>query len=74
MRRSLFIALFCIGLLATVSEARAQGCSLCTKTASNLDSKSAKGLNGGILYLAAMPLGILGTIGFIWWRRNKTEI
>lgn len=52
----------------------AQGCSLCTKTAAGLDDKSARGLNGGILYLAAVPLTILGTVGFVWWRRNKDNI
>lgn len=51
--------------------AMAQGCAMCTKTASELDSKSAKGLNTGILYLATLPLAILGTVGFIWWRHNK---
>ncbi len=55
--------------------AYAQGCSLCTKTAGELDDKSAKGLNNGILYLAALPMTILGTIGFMWWKsnRNTTE-
>jgi hypothetical protein len=51
----------------------AQGCSVCTKTAAGLDSKAAKGMNSGILYLAAVPLTILGTIGFIWWRHNRPE-
>jgi hypothetical protein len=48
-----------------------QGCSVCTKTASTLDAKAAKGLNGGILYLAFLPLTILGTVGFFWWRGGK---
>ncbi|HEY1032179.1 MAG TPA: hypothetical protein VGD89_10435 [Flavipsychrobacter sp.] len=52
----------------------AQGCAMCTKTAAGLDDKSARGLNGGILYLAALPLMILGTVGFVWWRSNKTQI
>lgn len=64
-----------IGLLtfATTQELHAQGCAMCTKTASSLDEKSARGLNGGILYLALLPLGIMGTVGFIWWRGNKTR-
>ncbi len=74
MKKPILMAFLFLGMAATAPKAVAQGCSLCTKTAANLDDKSAKGLNGGILYLAAMPLGILGTIGFIWWRRNKTEI
>ena len=49
----------------------AQGCSVCTKTASELDPKSAEGMNSGILYLAFLPLTILGTIGFFWWRQGR---
>ena len=49
----------------------AQGCSVCTKTAADLDDKSAHGLNGGIIYLAFLPLGIMCTVGFIWWRNNR---
>jgi hypothetical protein len=30
-------------------------------------------LNGGILYLATLPLALIGTIGFIWWRHNKSH-
>lgn len=56
------------------SYAMAQGCAMCTKTASELDDNSARGLNGGILYLAALPLTILGTIGFVWYRSNKDSI
>ncbi len=49
-----------------------QGCSVCTKTAQGLDDKSAKGLNGGIVYLAFLPLVLMGTVGIIWWRNNKS--
>ncbi len=49
----------------------AQGCAVCTKTASTLDPKSARGLNGGILYLAFLPLTILTTVGFVWWRQGR---
>jgi hypothetical protein len=48
-----------------------QGCAVCTKMAAGLDDKSAKGLNGGIVYLAFLPLIFMGSIGFIWWRHNK---
>ncbi|HTN45281.1 MAG TPA: hypothetical protein VL098_02970 [Flavipsychrobacter sp.] len=66
---------FCF-ILITVVASYAQGCSVCTKTASELGDKSAKGLNNGILYLAAFPLLALGSIGFIWWKnyqRTKTS-
>ena len=60
-------------LLFTAPAVYAQGCSLCTKTAGELDDKSAKGLNNGILYLAALPMTIMCTIGFMWWKNNKAN-
>jgi hypothetical protein len=60
--------------MAAAPAAMAQGCAMCTKTASQLDNKSARGLNGGILYLAMLPLGILGTVGYMWWRKNHDQI
>lgn len=63
--------LFILILSLSCGFAHAQGCSMCTKTAGELDDKSAKGLNAGILYLAALPLSILGTVGFVWWKHNK---
>lgn len=71
MRKRLLIALFLVVMMP--GAAMSQGCSVCTKTAAGLDDKAAKGMNGGILYLAAFPLTILGTIGFIWWRHNKPQ-
>lgn len=68
MKKQLLLALTFFTLsFATVS---AQ-CVMCTKTASELDNSSAQGLNGGILYLAALPLLIMGTIGYIWWKHNR---
>lgn len=68
MGKKLLIVLM---LTCIAPAAIAQGCSLCTKTAGELDDKSAKGLNSGILYLAALPLTILGTVGFVWWKNNR---
>jgi hypothetical protein len=48
-------------------------CSICTKTAQQLGEKPAKGLNSGILYLAFMPLAIVGVIGYRWWKANKSD-
>lgn len=71
MKKALLIASF---LLVTGTPAAiAQGCSMCTLTADNLDDKSAKGLNGGIIYLACLPLAILGTVSFMWWKQNKAS-
>lgn len=46
-------------------------CSICSKTASQLGEDAGRGLNGGILYLAATPFLILGYIGYKWWRNNR---
>ena len=45
-------------------------CSICTKTAQQMGERPAKALNGGILYLAAMPFIIFGYIGYRWWKSN----
>jgi len=60
-------------LVLVCTAAKGQGCSVCTKTAAGLEDKSAKGLNGGIIYLAFVPIGIMGTLGLIWWRYNKNN-
>ena len=70
MKKLLFSLCF---MLMSVAASYAQGCSVCTKTAAELGDKGAKGMNNGILYLAAFPLVALGSIGFIWWRKTKAE-
>ncbi len=64
--------LFSLLLLILASNAFAQGCSVCTKTAADLSEGSARGLNGGIIYLALLPLIAIGSIGYMWWKRNRT--
>jgi hypothetical protein len=46
-------------------------CSICTKTAQQLGEKPAKGMNGGILYLAFAPFAIAGYVGYRWWKSNR---
>jgi hypothetical protein len=57
--------------MATANLPAAAQCSICTKTAQQLGEKPAKALNSGIIYLAAMPLAILGFIGYKWWKYNR---
>lgn len=64
------VSLLLILLLSTGLESQAQ-CSICTKTAQQLGEKPAKALNGGIIYLAATPLAILGILGFRWYKANR---
>jgi len=46
-------------------------CSICTKTAQQLGEKPAKGMNAGILYLAAAPFLIAGYIYYRWRKNNN---
>jgi len=54
-----------------ISSDLAAQCSICTKTASQMGEKTGRGLNGGILYLAAAPIAIVGLIGYKWWKNNR---
>ncbi len=71
MKKRLLILM--LAAMLTPEAGRAQGCTICTNTAAQLDDKSAKGMNGGILYLAFLPLTILGTVGYFWWRQTRGE-
>ena len=57
---------------ANINIAAAQ-CSICTKTASQLGDKPARGLNTGIIYLMLTPFAIIGYIGYKWWQAEKSD-
>lgn len=69
-----FLKIFsCLLLVAFfVAQVNAQ-CSICTKTAQDLGEHTGKGLNAGILYLAAFPFGIVGFIAFRWWKMKEVK-
>lgn len=73
MRKWIFQISLAVLLMTTINQLNAQ-CVMCTKTASSLDDKGARGLNNGIIYLAFMPLVIMGFIGYRWWQRNKDTV
>ena len=58
-------------LLYTIQMTSWAQCAICTKTASQLGEEAGRGFNAGILYLAAMPFGIMGYIAFRWWKSEK---
>lgn len=64
----ILLILFCTAAI----NANAQ-CSICTKTASQLGTKPAQGLNTAILYLMMTPFLIGGVIGYRWWKSNQAE-
>ncbi|MFT3932072.1 MAG: hypothetical protein QM726_00535 [Chitinophagaceae bacterium] len=68
MKKWILIAVFSMAFYLP-AQLNAQ-CSICTKTAQQMGERPAKALNGGILYLAAMPFLIFSYIGYRWWRSN----
>jgi hypothetical protein len=67
-----FITILAVIFFVTVfTPAVKAQCSVCTKTASQLGEKPAKGLNQGILYLMMAPFAIVGVVGYQWWKNNK---
>mgnify|MGYP000850442375 CR=1 FL=1 len=70
MKQFLLIIAFLFSSLLLGQVASAQ-CSICTKTAQQLGEKPAKGMNGGILYLAFAPFGIAGLVIYRWRQSNK---
>ncbi|MCB0515287.1 MAG: hypothetical protein R2798_12315 [Chitinophagales bacterium] len=76
MKNWRYFLLFCVSscfIILSTSNIWAQ-CPMCRAAAeSNLKEGGtfALGLNAGILYLAAVPYLLVGTLGFIWFRRYK---
>lgn len=70
MKRGILIMIFTLILACTISSVSAQ-CSICTKTAQQLGETTGRGLNKGILYLAAVPFLIVGFIGYRWWKNDS---
>jgi hypothetical protein len=69
MKKRILILLFIFHCSLFTVNLHAQ-CSICTRTAQQLGEKPAKALNAGIIYLAFMPMTIIGYIGYRWWRSN----
>ena len=70
MKQQMKIAVLCV-MAVLISIAGSAQCSICSKTATQLGEEAGRGLNGGILYLAAAPFLILSYIGYKWWRNNQ---
>ncbi len=62
--------LFVFQLIVLAGKAQ---CSICTKTAAQIGEEAGKGFNVGILYLAAMPFGIMGYVAYRWWKNEKAS-
>jgi len=73
VRRKIWVMLVLLLIFTTGPLTAEAQCSVCTRTAQQLGEKPAKGLNAGILYLAFTPLALMGFIGYMWWRKNKSK-
>jgi hypothetical protein len=72
MKRKFQLAIvLLVGNLLWVNDMIAQGCAMCTATAGNLDESSAKGLNYGIIYLGLIPLVLILTVFYKWYKANN---
>ena len=74
MKKRVTVILAAIILTVGFTQQAAAQCSICTKTASQLGVKPARGLNAGILYLMLTPLTIAGIIGVRWYKREKNYL
>jgi len=69
--KKFFILTAILFLIAAFTPGVNAQCSVCTKTASQMGEKPARGLNSGILYLMFAPFAIVGVVGYQWWKNNK---
>lgn len=75
VHKLLILIFICSSMAILAPEVQAQ-CPMCKITAeSNLKNGGSmgKGLNAGILYMLALPYSLVGTIGFIWWKKNRRK-
>jgi hypothetical protein len=73
MKQRLLKYLIILVFLSLTANTVSAQCAICTKTAQQLGEKPAKGMNTGILYLAFMPMAIVGVIGYRWWKNNRDD-
>jgi hypothetical protein len=63
--------IFFLVLFVSSANFSSSQCSICTRTAQQLGEKPARGLNAGIIYLAAAPFLLAGFIGYRWWKNGR---
>lgn len=71
MKKKLWICVCTFFLVLIIAQPAVAQCSICTRTAEQLGEEPAKGLNAGILYLAAAPFIIVGYLFYRWKKNNR---
>ncbi len=75
MKKTIGILSLVFLLFALAPTASAQ-CAMCKMSPqSNLDNggSAGRGLNGGILYMLAMPYLLVGSLGLVWYLNRRKE-
>ncbi len=70
--KKFFALVFCLFFAVFFNEIYAQ-CAMCTVVAEEAmknGSSQGAGINKGVLFLFSMPYLIVGTLGFVWWRKR----
>lgn len=74
--KKVFLLLAIVIFTSLSFEASAQ-CPMCKAAVESSikggQSNAGKGLNNGILYLLAAPYLLVGTLGFIWYKRYRVK-
>jgi hypothetical protein len=69
--KKIFLILFFISCLSFYYNSASAQCSICSKTVQQMGKKPAEGFNSGIIYLMLLPYGVIGVIGYKWWKSNR---
>ena len=80
MKKTLATALFALLLSLLFSLAPRPAAAQCTMCKTQVESArkdkegyDPSGLNKGILYMAAIPYLLIGTVGYFWYRNSKAK-
>jgi hypothetical protein len=71
----IYFAIFVLSIFFLFASVQSEAqCSICTRTAQQLGEKPAKGLNSGIIYLAFIPLALIGFFGYQFLKKDRGEV
>lgn len=73
MRKFTFITILSLSILFCLTTPVKAQCSICAKTTQQMGEKPAKGFNSGIIYLMLTPLGVMGYLGYRWWKGESVK-
>lgn len=70
MKKFLLFA-FCFLLFANDIFGQCAMCTVVAEEAMRNGSSQGAGINKAVLFLFSMPYLIIGTIGYVWWKRKR---